>query len=152
MNDPRERCIEETLTRIALRRGLGFKPQSARTPAEVMMDAEEGDTLDENRIRVETGNRLLDFFFQDGPDPGRAMKHLFAIVRKVRPELLEGLSLHEQALMFGETKQAASWRVKQLGRFLRRRGVKGYLSRSEKSAAASQSYARREQRKAKRAA
>lgn len=153
MSDPRERIIEETLSALALKRGCDLRPGAAINPREALMDAEErADTLDENRLRVEAANRLLDFVFQDGPNPERAMKWLFALVRRTRSELLCGLTMNEQAKMFGETRAAVSWRVKQLGKFQRSRGSRAYISRAEKRAGASESYRRREKTKVRPAA
>jgi hypothetical protein len=153
VSDPRERIIEETLSALALKHGTVWAA-AAVNPRDALMDEEErADSLDENRVRVEAANRLLDYLFQFGePNPEKVMKLLFALVRRVRPGLLNGLTMRQQAKMFGETPAAVSWRVKQLGQFQRSRGAKGWVSRAEKTAAASESYRRREEQKARRRA
>jgi hypothetical protein len=115
MSDPNEEVINEVLSRAYSReQAHGRPPIYFRTPLDEVLAAESGDSLDEGIIRQEARDRMLEYFFGDGPHPGHVVRRIFAMAKAIKPHLVLNMSLEEMGLMLGETKAAGSWRIKQL--------------------------------------
>lgn len=114
MSDHEEK-ITETL-RVAWSREqlAGRAPAYTRTPLDEMVAREEGEPVEEHLIRLEAFRRLLALFFADGPHPGDVMRRVYAFTKALHPELILNMSCEEIGGMFGETKAAVSYRIKQL--------------------------------------
>ncbi|MDF3058529.1 MAG: hypothetical protein K0R17_2744 [Rariglobus sp.] len=114
------------------------------TPLSALLAAEDGEDDEElMRARMEVFNRFIDFCVQDGAHPGAVMRNFYAIVHALRPEALRDLTCEEYGKLFGETKQAHSWRVKQIfSGYMRKQGAGGFKARFQKSETAVESYRR----------
>jgi hypothetical protein len=86
------------------------------------------ETSREMEARLDAWEAFLSFIFQGGRlDPWHALKNLLAVVRRVRPEFLGGLTATQVAFLLGETKAAVSAReIGEVEDTLRRWGVRGY--------------------------
>lgn len=142
MSEPTEEKITETLRRAYSReQAHGREPVYFRTPLEDLMSREEGEDTDEYSIKREAFDRMLDYFFADGPHPGTVMRRVFAWAKALRSELLLNMSLDEIGKMFGEGRAAQSWRIKQLvTRPLKASGAKGSHLPWQKSPTAVEKY------------
>jgi hypothetical protein len=93
--------------------------------------------------RLDAWEAFISYIFQGGRvNPWQALKNLLAAVRRVRPELLQGISATQLGLILGETKAAVSAReIRQVEDIMKRWGVMGYQgfggAKSETARAAS---------------
>lgn len=135
----------------ALKKGdLGFSQQReaiyARTPDQEVMEAEElklpamtlreaiagseGIPLSDEEMqeRVRNWRIFLDYIFQGGiSNPWAAFKNLLAVVRRVNPSYLDGVSQTELGILLNETRAAPSAReIRVVEGLLKRWGVAGF--------------------------
>jgi hypothetical protein len=62
---------------------------------------------------TETLRKMLDFVFQSGPCPLRVLRHVFALTKAVRPELIGDMSLDDIAIICADGgKATVSARIK----------------------------------------
>jgi hypothetical protein len=128
-----ERQIQDALDRAAARR---TEHVEAHTPATLAMLRE--DLLSFNELVHEDAaefagdpsglfrmwwGRIFDFIFADGPHPGLAVRRLFMLARRYRPELIHHMNGTDLALMWGDTRAAQAWRINILFDGLRAAGV-----------------------------
>ena len=87
MSDPNEEVINEVLSRAYSReQAHGRPPIYFRTPLDEVLAAESGDSLDEGIIRQEARDRMLEYFFGDGPHPGHVVRRIFAMAKAIKPQ------------------------------------------------------------------
>lgn len=138
-----DRRIHQALTTAAERKGSFYEPATEETPASALIMAEEADDEEVSEIRREALARMLDFFFQSGAHPAAVMKNVYALTKILRPELILDMRCEDLAKLFGNTKAAWSWRLKQIfSATLKKAGAKGTSAGFQKSPAASDAYAR----------
>ena len=102
-------------------------------------------TDEEMEIRLEAWEAFLSYIFQGGRvNPWQGLKNLIAAVRKVRPELLNGMTATDVGIILGETKAAVSAReIARVEGQLKRWGVRGYQCLGgSKTESARQSFAK----------
>lgn len=94
------------------------------------LDLDSGHHLDEREleVRVDTLKAFNRYAFQDGiANIWLAFKNWLAVVRRVNPEFLDGISKADLAILLGETRAATCDReIRVLEKFLQRSGVKGF--------------------------
>lgn len=131
-----EKVIDFVLhkNRDSLTSGMGSL--SGETPVDALMRKEEGESSDEWKVRDEAFNRLMHFFFEDGPEPLAVIKRLFATAKAVAPHLLGDMSMEDIALLCGDGGRATvSARIKRIysGK-LERAGMRAVKAPCQKSA------------------
>jgi hypothetical protein len=138
--DAHEARIASVLARKASQLGYEAPSVTTYTPLSALLASEDGADEDERQARSEIVGKMLDFILQDGAHPAKAMKNLYAIVHALRPQALPGKwTCQDIADLFGETKAAHSWRVKQLcGPKLK--GARPIKARFQKAASATANY------------
>lgn len=128
--DAHDKRIQETLAQAAQKRGYQLESFTSDTPLDDLIRAEEGEQEEHDEKLA----KVLLYFYADGPHPGAVLRRVFAVTKAIRPDLLLNMSDAEIGMMFGETRAAQSWRRKKIfSNYQRDRGVKGYLSPSQKS-------------------
>lgn len=136
---PEEMTQDEVLASAFNKHGHGGV--ETYTPLSALIDGEEGDSADEAAIRRETLEKMLEYFFADGPAPHRVMKRLYALVKAIRSDLILHMSCEEIGKLFGETRAAVSWRVQQcFNKLIERNGGVGKAP-FQKSDGAREAYA-----------
>lgn len=104
--------------------------------------ADRLETLAEFQVRQEAIVALLQFFFQDGPQPERVAKRVFMVAKAYFPPLVLRMSLQQLAEMFGQVRATWSWRgKKKLNGFLSARGALAVKAPYQKSDAVCVKYA-----------
>lgn len=113
----------------------GMGALHGESPLESLMRMEEGDPDEEWKIRDETIQRVLGFFFAVGPDPLEVVRRVFATAKAVSPELLGDMSLEDIALLCGDGGRATvSARAKRIyNRTLEKAGMKAVKAPYQKS-------------------
>jgi hypothetical protein len=102
--DEMERRIDEVLHKNRENLHLVKIP---RTPLEELIAWEEGENDGgEFAQRVEIFHKLLDFFFQDGPEPLQLLRHVFAVTKALRPDLLGDMSLEDISIICADGGRA----------------------------------------------
>jgi hypothetical protein len=126
----------EALERAAARRGEAI---SVRTPADEVMLREELRAFEDGCLDMVTemgGDRWglytewmqgwLDFVFKDGPTLGAALRRLYTIARRYRPDAVAHMNGTEIGLMWGQSRAAESYRLQTIFDGLKRAGAAGY--------------------------
>ena len=94
------------------------------------MDLETGGELssEEEHARVQALKVLIDYVMQSGlANLGGAFKNFLALVRRIRPEAMEGISQTDLAAILGERKATTQIREKKrVEQVAKRMGVKGF--------------------------
>jgi hypothetical protein len=99
-----------------------------------LLELAPGDGEEERKLQMETFARLLFFIFQDGPHPGCALRLLYLVTQRLKPELIMAMCGAELADMLGETRAAWSARNKRIFTgYLKNRGFKAAKGRMQKS-------------------
>jgi hypothetical protein len=139
--DHHEIRIQQALQAAAIRRGLPEVPDH-KTPLSTLLEAEDGSAEgDLAKIRREVVAQFLGLCFQDGIHPASAMKNLYAIAHALSPETFGHMTCADIAQLFGESKAAHSWRVKQIfSKLPRSRGARPITLGWQKSPAAVEKY------------
>jgi len=111
-----ERRIDEVLYKNRKTLHLVSIP---RTPLEELLDGEDGGGHDAAALRAETRldtfRGMLEFIFQSGPDPLLVLRHVFALTKAVRPELLGDMSLEDISIICADGGRATvSARIKRI--------------------------------------
>lgn len=135
--------IESLLARKALASGYDVGARSETyTPLDALLRSEEAAD-DEDEKRSECIACFIDFLLQDGMHPARVMKNFYAAVHALRPQALPGeWTCEDFAALFGETRAAHSWRVKQLfSKRLEAAGKRPVKARFQKASGATANYA-----------
>ena len=105
--DDMQRRIDEVLHKNRDNLHLVVIP---RTPLEVLMACEGGCDEDEAEIRederLKTFRGLMEFIYQSGPEPLQVLRHVFAICKAVRPELLGDMSLEDISIICADGGRA----------------------------------------------
>lgn len=88
-----------------------------RTPLEELMGKEDGrdgtEEMNETRLRVFRG--ILEFIFQDGAEPLKVLRFVFALAKAVRPELIADMSLADISIICADGgKATVSARIKRI--------------------------------------
>ena len=115
--------------------------QEALSPR--VMQGGDFSTDEVMEARLDAWEAFISYIFQGGRvNPWQALKNLLAAVRRVRPELLQGISATQLGVILGETKAAVSAReIRQVEDIMKRWGVTGYQgfggAKSETARAAS---------------
>jgi len=115
----------------------GVRPP--RTPLEELLAVEEPERDGEgevteaaldlaeerNALRLAIFQQLLDFIFQDGPEPLLVLKRVFGVAKTVRPEVLGDMSMADIAIICADAgKATVSARVERIyGGTLREAGM-----------------------------
>lgn len=151
MSHEHDARINSTLARVAAKRGFQQEAVTTYTPLAALLSREEGDDEEAMRIKIETFNRFIDYCMQNGPHPGAVMRNFYALVHALRPEAALNMTCKEHAMLFGQTKAAHSWRVKQIFTgYLKESGAKAFKAGFQKSEVAVESYRRQRLGKTKR--
>ena len=122
---------------------MAFDPTEGDVGVDHVLPA-DGDELsrEERMQRVTTFQALMDFIWNDGPNPIRALKRLFVITRCGSPTHLAHMSQTEVAVLLNETRAATCEREKDVWEeFLSERGFFGTKRPLKKSDEARQKYA-----------
>lgn len=81
-----------------------------RTPLEELMRVEGGIDEEEAEVRwderLKTFRVVLEFVFQSGPEPLQVLRHIFAITKAVRPELIGDMSLEDISIICADGGRA----------------------------------------------
>ncbi len=113
------------------------------TPLSALLESEEDSTI-EAAMRGEILGGFIDFVLQDGPHPADCMKNFYAVVHALRPKAMKGRkwTCADFGMLFGESKAAHSWRVKQLFSVrMEAKGLKAVQAPFQKSAESIPKYA-----------
>lgn len=141
-SDAHEARIASVLARKAAAAGYDAGASATTyTPLSALLASEEDDQ-EETRLRSEVIGAFIDFVLQGGAHPAHALKNFYAVVHALRPQALPGKwTCQDFADLFGETKAAHSWRVKQIfGARLEARGARPIKARFQKPASATANY------------
>ena len=132
MSRETEMSIEDVLAHA--HRKHGHDGIYERTPADDMIEAEEGIAPDEWEVRVEAFRQVLRFIFAEGPHPGKTTRRVYCLAKAFDPALILDMSVRDLGKLFGESHGAWSWRVKQVvNEFVEKKtGQKIHLSYSKK--------------------
>ena len=143
MSEPTEEGIQEVLRSAYSReQSHGREPVYQRTPLDEILQKENGSGELSVQEYTPAFLMMMGYFFSEGPHPGTVMRRVFAFAKALCPDLMLNMSLHEVGLMFGETKAAAGWRIKQLiNRPAQASGVHGHTLPWQKSASTVAKYA-----------
>jgi len=105
--DDMERRIDDVLHKNRDNLHLVVIP---RTPLEVLLSSEGGGDAEEREIRederLQTFRGLLEFVFQAGPEPLQVLRHIFAVTKAVRPDLLGDMSLEDISIICADGGRA----------------------------------------------
>jgi len=128
--------IDQTLARTAARRHEAI---DVRTPADELELLEELEALESRSLaaarEMEDDHWPLysrwfalwfEFIFEDGPSPHWALRRLYTLARRYRPELIAHMNGTEVGLLFGRTRAAESNRLQLLFDRLHKCGVAGF--------------------------
>jgi hypothetical protein len=81
-----------------------------RTPLEELLSGEGGWDVEETEVRADerltTFRGMMEFIFQAGPEPLQVLRHVFAIAKAVRPELLGDMSLEDISIICADGGRA----------------------------------------------
>lgn len=133
-----EARIASVLARKAMHSGYEAGASvTTYTPLSALLASEEGDR-EEAQMRAEVIGALIDFVLQRGAHPAHALKNFYALVHALRPGALPHWTCQDFADLFGETKAAHSWRVKQIFRTVKT--ARPMKARFQKSTAATAVY------------
>lgn len=140
--DVHEKRIESLLRRKAAERGSQAEAVTTYTPLSALLQAEDGaDDEQAAAARSEVLGMMIDFTLQNGPHPAAVLKNFYALVHALRPQAMPNWTCQNYADLFGETKAAHSWRVKQLmERFVVARGGRPIRARFQKAASSTKNY------------
>jgi hypothetical protein len=108
----------------------------ARQASQHELDGEPGEY--EWRQRILGVKMLFRWILAEGFVPLKIMKRLWAVGRAMNVEPFTQLTMNEQGQMFGETKAAASWRMKVLSGLIKLCGMRGYRLAGQKTDRASE--------------
>ena len=110
-----EEVIDFVLRKNRERLTAGYGSLESQDPAEALMRKEEGPEPEEWEIRNEAFRQILEFFFQDGPEPLAVLRRVFATVKAVAPHLVGDMSCEDIALICGDGGRATvSARIKRI--------------------------------------
>lgn len=114
----------------ALKSELLTRPGYLSLSAALRLDLETGESLssEDEHSRMQALKALLEYVFQGGAaNMGAAFKNLLAMVRRIKPEVLEGITQTDLALILGERKATTSAReIARVEKVARALGVKGF--------------------------
>jgi len=81
-----------------------FQSLHTKSPLEQLMEGEEGETMTKDQRRVQTMSKLMHYFFEDGQpqNPMMAMRRVYSLAKSFFPEVIQGMSLHQLAVIFEE--------------------------------------------------
>ena len=134
--------IAEALVAAATR--MRSASTAARVELSDLLDLRAEETLAEFEQRQTRLRSLLRFIFYFGPGPELVTRRVFCLAkwRPMTAALILDMSLANLGMMFGETRAAWSWRVKQVvNRFLATQHVRGGKAGFQKSEQACAVYA-----------
>ena len=81
-----------------------------RTPLEDLLRGERTGDVDEDEmrdeVRLETFRGLMSFIFQSGPEPLSVLRHVFAVAKAVKPELIGDMSLEDISIICADGGRA----------------------------------------------
>jgi hypothetical protein len=142
--DIHEQRINSLLARKAAERGSQAEAVTTYTPLSALLRSEDGDDDEQAAAaRSEVLGMMIDFTLQNGPHPASVLKNFYALVHALRPSAMPNWTCQNYADLFGETKAAHSWRVKQLmERFVVARGARPIRARFQKAASATKNYSK----------
>jgi hypothetical protein len=116
---------------LELRSALLQRPGYISLAQALGEDLDTGDDLSPEDAfhRRDALEALFRYICQDGAaNLGGCFKNFLALVRKIRPQALDGISQHDLAVMLDETKAAVSAReIRRVEEVARAQGVKGVL-------------------------
>ena len=134
----------QSLTRFFTRTG-GWEPMDVRMPFTEMLEKED-DGEDEPAGDYEIRQRMLgvkvffDFILSRGATPMDLFRQLAAVGRGLHRPPFNKMTMHEIAMMEGQSAAAHSWRCKVLSGEIELAGMKGSRLPGQKSKAATESY------------
>lgn len=115
----------------ALKEDLLVRPGYLSMASALRVDLETGEELSsvDEHARRQALEVLIDYVMQSGlADLGGAFKNFLAMVRRIKPEAMEGISQSDLALIFGECRATTQAREKaRIEMVARRMGVGGWL-------------------------
>jgi hypothetical protein len=132
-----ERRIHEAMDRAAARRTEHVEPEDPATLAilrEQLLDFNELKSADAEEFQDKNDpgglfrtwwGRVFDFIFSDGPHPGLAVRRLYMLARRYRPDLINHMNGTDLGIMWGDTRAAQAHRINLLFDGLRAAGVRG---------------------------
>jgi hypothetical protein len=88
--------------------------------------------LEEWGIRNETIRRLSEFVCQDGLEPWKVLRNIYAVFAHMSLEPWSELTLREKALMLGDSHGAQHFRIEKLVALLRRAGAASFKAPGQK--------------------
>lgn len=109
-----------------------------------LLDIAEWEPLTDYARRMDALKELVSFAYYEGPRPGVVVRRVFSMAkwRQADSAVLLDMTLQQLGQMFGETRAAWSWRVKQvINRFLEFKHVHGRQASFQKSVTACETYA-----------
>lgn len=136
----------EAMTRFFTRSG-GWEPAYLDMPFDEML-AKEADEQDGAPGDYEFKQRMIgvkvfyDFLLSRGSTPMDLFRQLSAIGRGLHRPPFHAMTMHEIAMMEGQSPAAHSWRCKVISGEIELAGMKGSRLPGQKSKAASESYKR----------
>ncbi len=87
------------------------------TPLEALLASEDGEDEEDSMAaaRVETFIKLLEFFFQNGPDPLQVLRNVLAVAKAVRPQVLGDMSMEDISIICADAgRGTVSARIKRI--------------------------------------
>lgn len=114
----------------ALRKDLLIRPAYLSLSSALRLDLETGAELssEDEHARLQAFEVLIEYVMQSGlANLGGAFKNFLAMVRRVKPEALEGITQTDLALILDEKKATTSAReISRVEKVAKRMGVKGF--------------------------
>jgi hypothetical protein len=87
------------------------------TPLEALLASEDGEEEEDEiaAARIEAFCRMLDYFFQNGPDPLQVLRNIFAVAKAVRPQVLGDMSMEDISIICADAgRGTVSARIKRI--------------------------------------
>jgi len=119
--DPEGR-VNAALTAVYERHGMSYEVIGAdhNTPAAELMRREsvhespEIDGAERTELRAQGMHAALDIIFAQGPHPSDVIKNVYCLAKKIREELILGMSFDDLSNLLGGSHAQYAWRIKQL--------------------------------------
>jgi hypothetical protein len=94
------------------------------------------------RVFVEAYSFLFEFIFADGPHPGHAMRRLYMLAKKYRPDCIWDMGYRALGLLLGESHAAMEWRISILDEYALNKGITGVKMGWQKTCASSAAFSK----------
>lgn len=138
-----EDVIDFVLRKNAGHMTAGTGALCGETPLETLMREEGGaEDGDEWKVRGEAFWRMLEYLYEEGPEPLALIRRIYALTKAIAPHLLGDMSMDDIAMLSGDGGRATvSARILRIynGK-LAEAGMKGVKSACQKSDEARETY------------